>query len=286
MIVEIPLTYYQINWPPIYFNGHWYIGAWRTDGTAAGSGYFMQEANIRPLVVFNNRLLYTNNTTNPENEFRLYSTDGSFQNDLVLMEADNEEGFYGGLKIAQADIVNGRVYFLASKYETNYVDYGYLWVSDGTPQGTELLTPGSDLYDYYGGGPLLFSGAPVQGKQFVIANEELYFNGMFDAEIGYELYKMEPLDAPIISVENHLASHFQLKVMPNPTSHFLKLLSEEHAFMTLDVYDTHGVQVMQFQRMENDKEFVMDVSSLSAGVYMLKVCDRKGNIFTQTFMKL
>lgn len=275
----------SMQWPALFFNGYWYIGAWRTNGTTAGSGLFLDGSFVRPLLVYNNKMLF-GQYDNIGNTFGLYSTNGTPEGITQLMEADNELGFYGGLSIRQAAILNGRVYFLASKYETNYIDYGYLWVTDGTPTGTELLTPSSNLHNYYTSeGEIFFSGAPVYGKSFLVYNNEILFAGMFDGDIGFELYKMQPLPAPVVSTTEYNKATYELTIFPNPTSEDLYLVLNDGKITRIDIFDLSGKCVNSSSISAEKSPLMISVAELTSGVYTLNITTNSGNLIVKRFLK-
>ncbi len=275
---------------PVIFNGHCYIGTWRTDGTQQGSGFYTDNTYTLPLIVYNNRLLfakYTSIAVPFSSTYSLYSTDGTEDGTIQLLEADGERGFYGGLQIIQAEIVDGRVYFLASKYETNYVDYGYLWATDGTPEGTQLLTPssGSDIYNYYyNENEVVFRGGPIYGKSFTVNNDEIYFAGMFEAEIGYELYKMQPLPPPTVSTDEINTIKNELTVFPNPASDQLHVSLTNDKIAHVSIYDVSGKCVDSYF-IGSEKSTMVSINKLQAGIYTMNITTASGSKVVRRFIK-
>jgi hypothetical protein len=68
-----------------------------------------------------------------------------------------------------------------------------------------------------------------------------------------------------------------ISVYPNPTSGML-LLNVTADFYTLEIIDSKGQLVKQ---VNNDKENRIDISSLSAGIYLLKMRTAEGNFVTK-----
>jgi ELWxxDGT repeat protein len=185
----------------VEFNGKLYFSAsdeekgtelFVSDGTAKGTEVLV---DINPtenddgnpygsfpsnLVKFKDKLYFS--ADNGENGSELYVSDGTPEGTQLVADIYPGENDYGGLNgSTPSDLVefNGKLYFTA-----NDDVHGYeLYVSDGTPEGTQLVAdiyPGLDNYD----DP--YSSNP---SDLTVVGDELFF-AAYNGEIGAELFKL------------------------------------------------------------------------------------------------
>ena len=64
----------------------------------------------------------------------------------------------------------------------------------------------------------------------------------------------------------------EVKVFPNPASHFINVLLDEKGKYTMSITDMAGLQVLAIET--DQSEVTIDVRGLSTGVYVLKISDR------------
>jgi len=71
----------------------------------------------------------------------------------------------------------------------------------------------------------------------------------------------------------------QLKIYPNPTTRELKIESGELRIEHIDIYDVEGrKQITESRKQKAEREIVIDISHLPAGVYFVKVMTEQGGI--------
>ncbi len=76
-----------------------------------------------------------------------------------------------------------------------------------------------------------------------------------------------------LSVEEELASHF--KAYPNPAKNVINIASKNQEITSINMFDILGKEV---QGIEKSKDNVLDVSALSAGIYLLKINSKEKSI--------
>lgn len=129
--------------------------------------------------------------------------------------------------------------------------------------------------------------------------EETYFNFYVsngDAPFSYEItlddadyYSMvftnAAGDQAIYGGERILSVHkfesFSVQVYPNPASEMLFITSEGTQITTLAIYTINGQQVAS----EENPSHLLDVSTLSEGLYFLELTSETGNKTVQKFIK-
>ena len=188
----------------LYFrasNGEQNYEPWVTDGTTAGTQLLAdivpgqyEDSFPKDFVEFNNRLYFTASTN--ENGRELWVSDGTTAGTQLLTDIApgstyHQEGAYYGLGYygepyytqnssdpRELIEVDGKLFFTADDG-----DHGIeLWVSDGTAEGTQLVT---DInLSIYGNGNYEIGSRPYELTEF---NGKLYFTAN-DGESGRELY--------------------------------------------------------------------------------------------------
>ncbi|OAB80450.1 T9SS type A sorting domain-containing protein [Cochleicola gelatinilyticus] len=83
----------------------------------------------------------------------------------------------------------------------------------------------------------------------------------------------------ILSV--HKFESFSVQVYPNPASEMLFITSEGTQITTLAIYTINGRQVAS----EENPSHLLDVSTLSEGLYFLELTSETGNKTVQKFIK-
>ena len=100
-----------------------------------------------------------------------------------------------------------------------------------------------------------------------------------DHNIGY-LRQQNTTDT--IAVSN------TLHVYPNPVDVSNQIIIEtpQQSIKTITIYDLTGRLVLEQKFTENVWTKTMDVSSLNAGIFYIKVATNNGNMLNSTFIKL
>jgi ELWxxDGT repeat protein len=269
---------------PVYYDGYWYFSGWRTDCTVQGSTALGEAGNNhRVLGVYNDRLIVGDSD---QQMLRLYSSDGTLQNTQLLMESDSQVGFYGPMRFERCHEIDGRLYVLVSKYETNYRHYGHIWVTDGTPEGTEQLTPSLDIYVYpFGSENPMLTAATVWERNFTVMDDAIYFAGLLEEEVGYELYKLNSLPAPIVSVSDESLKPNDLKVFPNPASEIIQLQNQGQQIADIQLLDSRGRSVPLPCEVNSQGQITFHVHSLPTGVYMIRLMTHLGEVHHTRWIK-
>ncbi|HRD57471.1 MAG TPA: T9SS type A sorting domain-containing protein [Ferruginibacter sp.] len=161
---------------------------WKSNGTDAGT-VVVKDMNLSTLdggVQFicniNNTLYFAGNTDNSNSE--LWKSDGS-EAGTVLVK-DINAGSVGSQPFGFS-LHNGMVYFTA-----NTLVYGReIWKTDGTTAGTTIV---ADLYPNAG----TSVGLNPFFKVIESMNNNLYFIGILDNNLGQELYKLSENTLPVI----------------------------------------------------------------------------------------
>ena len=122
-----------------------------------------------------------------------------------------------------------------------------------------------------------FSGAIANGNTKLV----LFFNAAQttgNTEDVYYFDDLEWIDSTVLSIENQLDS--KLSIYPNPVKDNLKVLNAaQNKIESIKIFDVSGKVVCVAQ--DND---VIDVSSLSSGVYYIQVSSSEGSV-TKKFIK-
>jgi hypothetical protein len=92
----------------------------------------------------------------------------------------------------------------------------------------------------------------------VIEDIELVAN--FEEEVGVEKFEL-----------------VNLKIYPNPTTGQLKIESEEMRIVNVEIFDIFGKKVL-LQKSLMSFETVINISHLSAGVYLLRISTEAGEV--------
>ncbi|MGE5608694.1 MAG: ELWxxDGT repeat protein [Bacillota bacterium] len=111
-----------------------YNTLWVTDGTAAGTRMLWSgTSNARDLTLVNGRLFFIAKGTS--NSLALWTSDGTPEGTRLLRDIESDAWLSDAAKFVD---VNGTLYFTdcANVFADGTGQYGHLWKSDGTPEGT------------------------------------------------------------------------------------------------------------------------------------------------------
>jgi hypothetical protein len=84
---------------------------------------------------------------------------------------------------------------------------------------------------------------------------------------------------------NDVSIQSGIKIFPNPTSKQLTVQTPENSDFDVTIANVQGIK-LGIYRFKDTSSFVLDVSSLTAGIYLLTVRDRNGLRKTLKFQKL
>ena len=234
---------------------------WRTNGDIAGTELFVDvypgndlfgviaNSDFRNLTVFNNKLYFTANTDYLGSR-QLFESDGTVGGTAVFNSIPVETM----KNVLQLQVCNNRLFM--------YAEY---------PQYLQLMSIGISSDEL-----VLHSGENINFNVEDFSNINLFFNmgdtlcmiADFQNGLGTELYKLyydEFVDAESI------VSGFNASVYPNPVSDVLNINSANSANLTITITDLNGREIIS---AKGDSESLsIDLSSLSAGMYLLKLND-------------
>lgn len=136
---------------------------WKSDGSAAGTvlavDFLSASSGSKPklLTALGNKVCFATDDLDVGEE--LFISDGTEAGTILLK--DINKGFFGSFpKVLR--VVNGKLYFGASPASGSSNED--VWVSDGTPAGTQILIPGGFLLDV----------VELNGKAIIAADSKLY----------------------------------------------------------------------------------------------------------------
>ncbi len=164
---------------------------WVTNGTAAGTMKIDESGTTAgacyPLCIYNDKLVYYK--TDPNNLGNdLYITDGSVGGETLLIDASQ----FGSRPNVQPVTCNGLLYFVFD----DWVHHSELWVSDGTPGGTQIV---KDIID----NSVALTGNEI--TRLKVFNDKVYFaadNDGFGGNLGYRPWVSDGTDAGTVLLKN------------------------------------------------------------------------------------
>ena len=174
---------------------------------------------------------------------------------------------YPNRKILQ--VYDNKAWFLASDGSLN--GSMQMWKSDGTLAGTNALTPLNADSGFAGGTGNNYDIFATSFGMFMI-----YYNTSIGAELYF--YTSTPLN------NTEFVNDTTVLVYPNPATSVLNFkLNNSIENATLKIISITGQTVLQQQNLAGDN-FNIDVSELSAGLYIMQFVNESGN-FTSKFVK-
>lgn len=200
-------------------------------------------SNPTGLIDLNGTLLFS--ADDGVNGIELWKSNGTASGTVLVK--DIRPGQVGSAPGAFGKVIQNKLFFSAN----DGVHGRELWVSDGTEDGTFMvmdLNPGSGF---------------SEPSSFVEFNNSVYFTANVSG-IGYELFR---LDLSSLSSVRPLSTKELSYYFDNQTKklHFNEL--DGHSNVKL--YNIMGMQIKDAQSAE--KELIMDLSTLSSGVYIFNI---------------
>jgi ELWxxDGT repeat protein len=232
---------------------------WATDGTSAGTVLLK---DIQPgasgsvpfgITPYKGKLYFRANDGVVDGQ--VWQSDGTGAG-TTLLKTINPTGNSGANAFTE---YRGKLYFTAS----DGANGSHLWVTDGNPDSTKMIAPAIS--------PLT---SPVTGGLYV-HDTTLYFPVHYRSDVGKELYYFQAPDPLAVNEpeKRHLA-----KVHPNPASKVLYIsLSSEGC----KVWLFNAVGKLVANEKSNSAGMQLDISSCVAGIYLLKVEDKEGQVYQQ-----
>jgi ELWxxDGT repeat protein len=223
----------------VYFTLAGY-GIYKTDGTQAGTNLFLNSTysdTAANFIIFHDKLFFTK-------DGKPWYSDGTVAGSFMLTDSvSNTRSFR---------IFNDRLFFVSFSFEI-IPNGDNLYVSNGTPSGTNLINPPTTnqpnpLYDSY---------------SFQILDSCFFFMAGYD-DIGHELWKICGTDTNFSNLENLYSEPTIL--FPNPATDFVNLAStNEVQDGRITIFDLNGKLKLQY----NMNKF--DISTLASGIYIVEL---------------
>ncbi len=163
-------------------------------------------------------------------------------------------------KIAVVDVVEDELILME-------LNEAYTW-SANTWYSVKIVFTASNNIEYYLNDELihtgaLFRNAPISELRFVHNNVS-----------GYGLIDNIKLGAPSASVDDHLSQQFAM--YPNPTTGIVNITNNENVLVSqVNVTDLNG-RVVKTVKFDNVSEAQVDISGLSAGMYIMNITTNQG----------
>ena len=123
----------------------------------------------------------------------------------------------------------------------------------------------------------LTSRAPVTFTEDIVANCWGGSNAVF------ALYHNPEFVTPYVDVPTYTESTSDLKLWPNPAQALLNVESEKNQMESISILDMNGKTILH--KNITDFQTILDISSLSSGVYFIKAIYQEG-IAIEKFVKL
>lgn len=153
--------------------------------------------------------------------------------------------------------------------------YGNIYVADYfNNKIRKIATDG--MVSTFAGSSLGYQDGPVETAKFNFPyGLFLASNGLYVADTSNNCIRK--IAGGTLSIQENLLED-KTNIYPNPVKDILNIQSDEEV-KTVDVYNSLGQKVMNVNKNQ------VDVSSLSKGVYVLRVESKYGKITTQKFIK-
>lgn len=238
---------------------------WATDGTPAGTN-FIKHINLggfyqlSGFVSVNNKLLMA--ADDGVHGTEIWVSDGTTANTNLLLDIRQGAAF-GVYNLYQSNVFCGNQLFFAGADQ-----YGLNpWVTDGTVAGTHIVE--NLIVD---SGEESFGGVD---RSCILLNNKIYFVGK--NTIGNQLYSMDFTCTLGINQEEKMA----FKVYPNPVTNVVNIQTATE-FDNVSFYNSLGESVMEVEGNNTQ----IDISSLSSGLYFMKITHKGQASSTQKILKL
>ena len=83
-----------------------------------------------------------------------------------------------------------------------------------------------------------------------------------------------PEDADIVETEDNAF----VQVYPNPTNGKLRIENGKLRIENVEIFDAYGRKLKEEKRRKEEKEVLIDISELEAGVYLLRIMTEQGEV--------
>jgi ELWxxDGT repeat protein len=159
-------------------------GLWKSDGTGIGTVLIKGELSIHSSLTELNGNLYFQAYDDNSGAYKPWISDGTTDGTRMIKDVPLIDPYWGILINPEMTVFKGQIYFKAS----NGRDVAELWKTDGTADGTVMITSGSGL-------------APFDLSYLTVFNDELYFAAN-DVVHGMELWKTDGTSAGTVMVKD------------------------------------------------------------------------------------
>lgn len=163
---------------------------WVSDGTASGTRLVKKFSYLYQSMALGNSLYFINNST------QLWKSDGTEQGTVMLFDFSKPP--FNGDAIGSIYIVNGRIFFTGSSHNFNNNQY-VLWVTDGTVNGTVVISESATQPDQLMPGPgnLIYFSAnqSVSNSKrvlWVTTGNPLETTRIASANTNYDITRFQP----------------------------------------------------------------------------------------------
>ncbi len=233
---------------------------WCTNGDSA---YMIKEISPHTgalsysiLHEYNGRL-YFNARMTELSEFTLWTSDGTEEGTYEFFSVDTTTNDTTSIEDPEYFINwQDKLIFKAQKEHT---ENNQLWISDGTMENTKQLFPDS-----------VVGWSPINGSEYVLYKDEIYFSARFIDSIGVELYKLIIDSVNVSGLIDRPSFKDNCKVYPNPVSNTLYVeLDSEIGLKIVSITDINGRTILS-KKTNNDK-LELDLFSLQSGFYILDI---------------
>lgn len=255
-------------------------GLWVTDGTPAGTkkvvpasrgNYMFDMSKPIHLTAVNGKLVYSSDNITAGNE--LFVSDGVASGYMLKDLNGTTSGSYPSGFVE----ANGRVYFKATTGIMTPGEHIDVWSTDGTVAGTVRHDkPGTNVAlqmneDYF----LLESPILKLGNDVIFSN-------YYDVRSGNGLPPYYKINTMGVGVPEIAKNEIAVSVYPNPATRQITVAAEN--MQRVEIYNVFGAQML-VKEVDRASKAEMDVATLAAGYYAVKLSTTDGRQYMTNFIK-
>jgi uncharacterized protein len=90
-----------------------------------------------------------------------------------------------------------------------------------------------------------------------------------------------------VGIDKISANENSIIVLPNPAISQIEIRNSKFEIRTIEIYDMHGQRVFSRQpAADSQQQVVINISSLSKGIYFVRIADTRGNKAAGKFVKM
>lgn len=238
---------------------------WVSDGTEEGTKLFKDlggdkyNSNPTNFTEVNGKLYFgASNGTQGRSNYGLWVTDGTVAGTVEVKNL--------GHPPKQTLVYENKLYFELLHAGSG----GKLWVSDGTKEGTKIITAANATNNT----PIYVGQYSNRRSHYKVANGTLYFTANFD-DSGIKLYKV---NTAALSVE--IPTKNELTLYPNPVNDVLHIDAKVNNILKTDLFSITG-QALKSWGAKSD----INLSQFAAGIYVVKITTGDDRTFIKRVVK-